>query len=266
MPGSSLRGRRRAERGSFALSGPCEEEVCRVNSSRQVNSGQMEPRSLPGDTRQARFAQPGHLFALGRAFPSIRRQQWCWDVTPSSLAGLLHHPPGWVPASGVWALLWHGGAGRLRGSPCHQPGYRGLTSHSQGSVWCPGPSTTAKRAQGAWGAQQRWGRAAGCTSWPRQTPLLWDEGLLLSLHCRRRERPGRARLLAADARRALAHVRVHLAPSPGLQHRRDAPSPGCEILSWLIQLAQLALLPPHPESLHPSLLQGGKLRHWDVQD
>lgn len=182
VPGSSLRGQCGAERGSFALSGPCEEEVCWVNSSRQVNSGQMGPRSLPGDTRQAGFAQPRRLFALGRAFPSTGRQQRCWDVTPSSLAGLLHHPPGWVPASGVWALLWHSGDGRLCSSLCHQPGDRGLTSHSQGSVWCPGSSTTAGRARGSWSARQRWGRGAGCTSWPCQTPLLWGEGLLLSPH------------------------------------------------------------------------------------
>lgn len=41
---------------------------------------------------------------------------------PCTLAGLLHHPTGQVPASGVWALLWHGRAGR----------YHSLISHSQG--------------------------------------------------------------------------------------------------------------------------------------
>lgn len=85
--GSSLQGWCRAECGSFTLSGPCEEEVCRVDSSGQVNSGQMGPRYLPGDTRRAGFAQPGCLFALGRAFPSIGRQQRCRNVTPTALPG-----------------------------------------------------------------------------------------------------------------------------------------------------------------------------------
>lgn len=53
---------------------------------------------------------------------------------PNSLAGLLCHPPGQVPASRVRVLVQHGGAGRLRCSPCHRPGYCGLISHSQGSV------------------------------------------------------------------------------------------------------------------------------------
>lgn len=57
VPGSPLRGRCMAELGSLALSGPSKEEVCRVDSSGQVNSDQMGPRYLPRDTRQAGFAQ-----------------------------------------------------------------------------------------------------------------------------------------------------------------------------------------------------------------
>lgn len=136
IPGSAVRPGcqgppRKAERGSFALSGLCEEEVCRADSSGQVNSGQMEPRYLPGDTRRAGFAQPGRLFALGRAFPSIRRQQRCRDVTPGVLLG---------SSVTLLARCLHLGCGcccgtwRLRCPSCHQPGYRGLISHSQGSA------------------------------------------------------------------------------------------------------------------------------------
>lgn len=56
-----------------------------MDSSGQVNSGQMGPRYLPRGTRQAGFAQL--LFALGRAFPSVGRQQPCQDVTPAALLG-----------------------------------------------------------------------------------------------------------------------------------------------------------------------------------
>lgn len=137
----------RPERGRTrlppALSGPSEEEVCRVDSSRQVNSNQMGPRYLPGDTRRAGFAQPGRLFALGTAFPSVGRQQRGRDVTAAAqlgssvtgLAGCLH--PG-----------WHRGAGGgLRGTTT-PPGAASPRAGARGDA-----HAVAKRTRGAF-----WGR------------------------------------------------------------------------------------------------------------
>lgn len=73
-----------------------------MDSSRQVNIGQMGPRSLPRDTGQARFAQPSQLFALRTAFPSIERQQRCWDVTGAVP---------WAPPSPPWPCACIRGAG-----------------------------------------------------------------------------------------------------------------------------------------------------------
>lgn len=150
----------------------------------------------------------------------------CWTSAavpgrhPSSPAGLLHHAPGQVPALFQVSLT------------------HSLSSHSQAPADGPGLLQHRQKGWGSSGAQQCW--AGGM--WHHWTPLQQGrgEGLLLTP-------PAQAAEVAAeDARHALAHVLEHLAPSPGLQCHQDAPSPGCKILSWLIQLALLTLLPPHP--------------------
>lgn len=124
-----------------------------MDSSRQVNSNQMGPRYLPGDTRRAGFAQPGHLFALGTAFPSVGRQQRGRDVTAAArpgspvtgLAGCLH--PGWH--HGARGAAWH-----------HDPtGAASPRAGVQGDA-----HAVAKRIRGAFGVV--WAPAAlGCRGW-----------------------------------------------------------------------------------------------------
>lgn len=250
VPGSPLRGRCMAELGSLALSGPSKEEVCRVDSSRQVNSDQMGPRYLPRDTRQAGFAQLRCLFALGRAFPSVGRQQRCQDVTPAAL-----------PGSSVTLL-----ARCLHPGCCCGPvGLGGCAAQSvtDPQPHFPQPGTSRRpgllrHGQKGWGLQVPSSAELG-GPWPRWTPLQWarGEGLLLTALA---QCLGVQRWLAEDARCALAHMREHRTPSPGLQRHRDAPGPGCKILSWLIQLGQLTLLPPHPAAFPAPR---GKLRHGD---
>lgn len=142
-----------------------------MDSSGQVNSGQMGPRSLPRDTLQAGFAQPWCLFALGRAFPSVARQPRCQDVTLSP-ARLLRHTPGQVPASGV--LWWHGaGAPNVTDPEPHLPQPHLPQPRTSSST--QGSSSTAKRASGA---QQCW---AGGSTLPGS--LCRGEGSLLTPWC-----------------------------------------------------------------------------------
>lgn len=108
-----------------------------------------------------------------------------------------------------------------------------LTSLSQGPADAQGSSDIAKRA----GGLQVPSSAGLGGPWPRWTPLQWarGEGLLLTALAQAAEVAGRG------CQACPGTLWEHLAPSPGLQSHRDAPSPGCEILSWLIQLAQLTL-------------------------
>lgn len=258
MPGSSLRGRCRAERSSFALSGPCEEEVCRVDSSGQVNSGQMGPRYLPGVTRRAGFAQLSCLFALGRAFPSVRRQQRCQDVTPAALPGssitvlarCLH--PGCGCCCGTAGL---GGCAAVRAT---DPGTTASSPHQRDAQVS---STVARRAHRTLGARQCWGRG-GTMHHPGPT------------------RPICCRVTGA----AISPVPVGgggwavpgwwqryqvcsgtCVGAPHTQPRSAVPA-GCS-RPWLRDPFLAHLAPPAtPGKPAPFPAPGGKLRHRDVQD
>lgn len=147
-----------------------------MDSSRQVNSGQMGPRYLPRATRQAGFAQPRCVFALGRAFPSAGRQQRCQDVTPAALARCLH--PGCCCGQQGW-----------EDAPLTVPLTHSLTSHSQVPTDAQGSSDMAKRAVGL----QVPSSAGLGGPWPHWNPLQHSraEGLLLTRPAQAAEVDGR---------------------------------------------------------------------------